>query len=154
MKNKESYERMKSTKTYKSKTSRASNKEKRYSNDKQFTIDRSVSKETPIYSKTQIDRLKHFYYTTRWLPNTSFTTYFGKPAFENYGYGNINPVNGGLFYGNYMLSHNINPIDGGNLPDTKQVYSSAMLKAIRRNDIRNPEPPRKVPEEIRNSPVI
>ena len=53
-----------------------------------------------------------------------------------------------------MLSHNINPIDGGNSPDTKQVYSSAMLKAFNSNLIRKPEPPRKTPEEIRNTPVI
>jgi hypothetical protein len=104
-------------------------------------------------SKAQIERLKKFYNTTRWLPNSAFTTYFGKPAFENYGYGNTNPVYGGLFYGNYMLSHNLNPMDGTNIPDTKQVYSSAMLKAIRRNEIRQPSPPRKVPDEIRNTPV-
>ena len=28
-------------------------------------------------SKTQINRLKQFYNTTRWLPNSAFTTYFG-----------------------------------------------------------------------------
>ena len=55
-------------------------------------------------SKTQINRLKKLYNTTRWLPNSAFTTYFGKPAFENYGYGNTNPVYGGLFYRNYMLN--------------------------------------------------
>ena len=81
-------------------------------------------------SKTQINRLKQFYNTTRWLPNSAFTTYFGKPAFENYGYGNTNPVYGGLFYGNYMLSHNMNPIDGANHPEEKQVYSSAMMKRL------------------------
>ena len=37
--------------------------------------------------------------TTRWLPNSAFQTYFGKPAFENYGMGNINPPTGGLVYG-------------------------------------------------------
>jgi hypothetical protein len=103
-------------------------------------------------TKTQIERLKKFYNTTRWLPNSAFTTYFGKPAFENYGYGNTNPVYGGLFYGNYMLSHNINPIDGENHPDEKQVYSSAMLKTIKRNTARKPEPPRNIPDEIRNTP--
>lgn len=105
-------------------------------------------------SKNQINRLKNFYYTTRWLPNSAFTTYFGKPAFENYGYGNTNPVYGGLFYGNYMLTHNINPIDGENKPETKQVYSSSMLKTIKNNYIRKPEPPRKTPDEIRNTPVF
>ena len=103
-------------------------------------------------SKTQINRLKQFYNTTRWLPNSAFTTYFGKPAFENYGYGNTNPVYGGLFYGNYMLSHNMNPIDGANHPEEKQVYSSAMMKSLQRKGLRRPSPPRKVPEEIRNTP--
>jgi hypothetical protein len=103
-------------------------------------------------SRTQINRLKQFYNTTRWLPNSAFTTYFGKPAFENYGYGNTNPVYGGLFYGNYMLSHNMNPIDGANHPEEKQVYSSAMMKSVQRKGVRRPSPPRKVPEEIRNTP--
>ena len=103
-------------------------------------------------TKSQINRLKKFYNTTRWLPNSTFTTYFGKPAFENYGYGNTNPVYGGLFYGNYMLTHNMNPIDGANHPPEKQVYSSAMMKSVQRKGIRKPSPPRKVPEEIRNTP--
>lgn len=104
-------------------------------------------------SKSQVERLKKFYNTTRWLPNSAFTTYFGKPAFENYGYGNTKPVYGGLFYGNYMLSHNMNPIDGPNHPSEKQVYSSAMMKSLQRPPIRKPSPPRKVPDEIRNTPV-
>jgi hypothetical protein len=111
---------------------------------------RKTTKKGP--SKTQINRLKQFYNTTRWLPNSAFTTYFGKPAFENYGYGNTNPVYGGLFYGNYMLSHNMNPIDGANHPEEKQVYSSAMMKSVQRKGVRRPSPPRKVPEEIRNTP--
>ena len=104
---------------------------------------------------SQINRIKKFYNTTRWLPNSSFTTFFGKPAFENYGYGNTNPVYGGLFYGNYMLSHNINPVDGENIPEEKQVYASAMLASKvknRSNKSRKPEPPRKVQDEIRNTP--
>lgn len=103
-------------------------------------------------TKTQLERLKKFYNTTRWLPNSAFTTFFGKPAFENYGYGNTNPVYGGLFYGNYMLSHNMNPIDGDNHPPEKQVYSSAMMKSLQRQAIRRPSPPRKIPDEIRNTP--
>ena len=50
-----------------------------------------------------------------------------------------------------MLSHNMNPIDGDNLPPEKQVYSSAMMKSVQRKGIRKPSPPRKVPEEIRNT---
>ena len=93
-------------------------------------------------SKTQINRLKKLYNTTRWLPNSSFTTYFGKPAFENYGYGNTNPVYGGLFYGNYTPPHNMNPIDGDNHPPEKQVYSSAMMKSCQRKGVRKPSPPK------------
>lgn len=103
-------------------------------------------------TKSQINRLKKFNNTTRWLPNSAFTTFFGKPAFENYGFGNTKPTYGGLFYGNYMLSHNINPIDGDNLPQEKQVYASAMLKSSKCLKARKPEPPRKVPDEIRNTP--
>ena len=51
-----------------------------------------------------------------------------------------------------MLSHNMNPIDGANHPPEKQVYSSAMMKSVQRKGIRRPSPPRKVPEEIRNTP--
>lgn len=31
--------------------------------------------------------------TTRWLPDSSFTTYFGKPAFHAYGKGNTKTIN-------------------------------------------------------------
>lgn len=120
-------------------------------NKSRKTTQQSVKKPTGP-SKTQLERLKKFYNTTRWLPNSAFTTYFGKPAFENYGYGNTNPVYGGLFYGNYMLSHNMNPIDGDNHPPEKQVYSSAMMKSLQRQAIRRPSPPRKKPDEIRNTP--
>jgi hypothetical protein len=51
-----------------------------------------------------------------------------------------------------MLSHNMNPIDGANHPEEKQVYSSAMMKSVQRKGVRRPSPPRKVPEEIRNTP--
>jgi hypothetical protein len=42
--------------------------------------------------------------TTRWLADTSFTTYFGKPAFHAYGKGNVNPTN----ETSKFLTHNIN----------------------------------------------
>jgi hypothetical protein len=53
---------------------------------------------------------------TRWLPDSAFTTYFGKPAFHAYGMANVNPVVGGNIYGQYMLSHNVNPESGNNMP--------------------------------------
>lgn len=70
----------------------------------------------PEYQKERIERRKEriqkMEETTRWLPNTAFTTYFGKPAFENYGRANVHPPVGGCVYGQYLLSHNVNPHRG------------------------------------------
>ena len=151
MKTKE--KRVKTTKSAKGETNVDYDEVKKKLNQGNMLVAEPLPKSTKKGpSKTQIQRLKKFYNTTRWLPNSAFTTYFGKPAFENYGYGNTNPVYGGLFYGNYMLSHNMNPIDGANHPPEKQVYSSAMMKSVQRKGVRRPSPPRKVPEEIRNTP--
>ena len=46
----------------------------------------------------------------------------------------------------------MNPIDGANHPPEKQVYLSVMMKSCQRKGIRKPSPPRKVPDEIRNTP--
>lgn len=46
--------------------------------------------------------------TTRWLADSSFTTYFGKPPFHAYGKGNIKPANPN----SKMLTHNINAATG------------------------------------------
>jgi len=62
----------------------------------------------------------------RLLADSSLTTYFGKPAFHSYGNGNTNPTNGGLLYGSYLKTHNINPHSGANNPDHIQLYSAAM----------------------------
>ena len=62
------------------------------------------------------NRLDHFNQTTRWLADSAFTTYFGKPAFHCYGKGNTNPAVGGNVYGHYMLTHNVNPESGVHLP--------------------------------------
>jgi len=46
--------------------------------------------------------------TTRWLADSSFTTYFGKPAFHAYGKGNTNPTN----ITSKFMTHNINSVTG------------------------------------------
>jgi hypothetical protein len=79
-------------------------------------------------------------------------TYFGKPPFENYGKGNVNPVWGGPFYGHYMKTFNVNPERGPNKPEYQQVYSSAELAATKLGPAR-PEPPRKCKDEYRLSQV-
>lgn len=104
-----------------------------------------------VQRRRQDERIKKLKETTRWLPDSSFTTYFGKPAFCNYGRGNTNPTYGGLMYGSYMNSHNMGPHEGDNNPKYQQVYETAELKAAKRKP-KAPEPPRMCKEEDRLNP--
>jgi len=62
----------------------------------------------------------------RLLSDSAITTYFGKPTFHAYGNKNTHPTQGGLVYGDYMKTHNINPHSGGNRPKSVQIYARAM----------------------------
>jgi hypothetical protein len=108
----------------------------------------------PVYEKDRINRRKErirvLNETTRWLPNSAFYTYFGKPPFENYGRGNVQPTVGGTVYGQYMKTHNVNPHRGGSSPQYKQVYDRADMFATKYGPAQ-PEPPRKCKEEFRLS---
>jgi hypothetical protein len=73
----------------------------------------------------------NFNNTTRWLPDSSFATYCGKSPWHCYGKGNVNPAVGGLNYGNYLLSHNINSESGERAPMYQQVYDNALQAGIR-----------------------
>lgn len=75
-------------------------------------------------------RKSNFNNTTRWLADSAFTTYFGKPAFHPYGRANTNPTVGGISYGHNMLSHNINAECGDNPPVFQQVYDQAIKTGI------------------------
>ena len=90
-------------------------------------------KMTPAERKAAAEmkkRKSEFLNTTRWLPDSAFTTYFGKPAFHPYGKGNINPTVGGVNYGHNLLTHNINAECGDNPPLYQQVYDSALKAGI------------------------
>ena len=100
--------------------------------------------------KRRKDRIKFMNETTRWLPNSAFMTYFGKPAFENYGKGNTNPVVGGVLYGDYLKTHNVNPHRGPSVPRYKQVFEHADFSSTRKPVIQ-PEPPRKCKDDFRLS---
>ena len=50
-----------------------------------------------------------------------------KPPFHAYGRGNTKPTVGGTVYGQYLLSHNLNPEFGNNEPRYQQVYAPAQL---------------------------
>lgn len=54
----------------------------------------------------------------------------------------MNPVVGGNIYGQYMLSHNVNPESGRNLPQYQQVYPNALKHGLQKGT-RQPELPRK-----------
>jgi hypothetical protein len=45
---------------------------------------------------------------------------------HNYGGANTNEIIGGVVYGNYMKTQNINPHTGGNHPRTYQSHSNAL----------------------------
>ena len=105
-------------------------------NNKSYAMDRSKV-ETKDFTENDQEKLIEkvqllsiqFKQTTRWIPNSAFTTYFGKPPFENYGRGNTKPVDGGLVYGTYLYSHNVHPHRGKNQPHHTQSYPVALSKA-------------------------
>ena len=98
-----------------------------------FRTGKSKRRMTAAEKKTAGEMKKRksvFLNTTRWLPDSSFTTYFGKPAFHSYGKGNVKPTVGGINYGQNCLTHNINAECGENPPLYQQVYDSALKAGI------------------------
>ena len=78
------------------------------------------------------------------MADSALTTYFGKPAFHTYGNSNIHPAQGGLVYGDYLKTHNINPHSGDNNPQGVQVYKRAMRgiqEVVSPTGSRNPNKP-------------
>lgn len=63
-------------------------------------------------------RIKQFGSLTRDLPNSAFTTYFGKPTFEAYGRCSSHA---------HMKTHNVMPHRGENHPKTQESYTSALI---------------------------
>ncbi|CAD8109874.1 unnamed protein product [Paramecium sonneborni] len=97
------------------------------------------------------DRIKKFQGETRWIADTAFTTYFGKPAWGPYGFNNINPSVGGIVYGQHMLSHNVQPHRNKNDPYYIQTYQNALRKGAAVANV-EPEPPRNCREQDRLNP--
>lgn len=130
-------------KASKNKTNKTANKSR---NDKKPTDNkkkarpqssRLTQKEVILKRSSEVNRQKRIddlNKCTRWLADTSFQTYFGKPAFHTYGKNNTNPAVGGVVYGQYLLSHNVNPEHGQNDPQYKQVYNSAMHYGYKNGD--------------------
>lgn len=120
--------------------------------------DRELTDEQKKELREKLAQLK---LTSRWLPDSSLTTFFGKPAFCAYGNGNTNPTVGGPIYGQYLKTFNINPHSGGNKPEFSQIHGRSLLggtvqvrapgnRQARKKPIkmtRHPEPPRVAPNK-------
>ncbi|CAD8184233.1 unnamed protein product [Paramecium octaurelia] len=101
--------------------------------------------------KRRKERIKKFQGETRWIADSAFTTYFGKPAWGPYGYNNVNPAVGGIIYGQHLLSHNVQPHRNKNDPYYIQTYQNALRKGAAVANV-EPEPPRNCREEDRLNP--
>lgn len=98
-------------------------------------------------------KLKDLKLSSRWLPDSAMTTYFGKPAFHAYGNGNTKPTFGGTIYGQYMKTHNINPHSGGNKPQYSQVHGRALLGGTIQVRAPGSRSPKKKPIKMVRKPI-
>ena len=98
-------------------------------------------------------KLKDLKLSSRWLPDSAMTTYFGKPAFHAYGNGNTNPTYGGSVYGQYMKTFNINPHSGGNRPQTSQIHGRTLLGGTVQVRAPGSKSPKKKPIKMTRKPI-
>lgn len=59
------------------------------------SAEKKKRKEPPLTAEEKAlkKKISEINSTTRWLADSAFTTYFGKPAFHAYGKGNVKPTN-------------------------------------------------------------
>jgi len=73
------------------------------------------------------------------LADSSFTTFFGKPAFHAYGNGNTTPMTPAT----KLMTHNINGVTGKQKGQFAQVFDSAFQKGMKKTGgVRVPVVPR------------
>mmetsp|Transcript_3684 Transcript_3684/g.5553 ORF Transcript_3684/g.5553 Transcript_3684/m.5553 type:complete len:323 (+) Transcript_3684:629-1597(+) len=97
-------------------------------------------REKPLTEEEKIIKAKaaEINATTRWLADSAFTTYFGKPAFHAYGKANVNPT----CMSQKMLTHNINSVTGTQKSKFQQVYDSAYIAGVQKTSgLRVPQLP-------------
>lgn len=99
--------------------------------------------------RKELERIEKEISVSRWKPNTHTLSLHGKPIWHPYGQANRDPTVGGVVYGEYMLTHNINPHSGENKPLYQQVYDSAANKAFE-----NGKPKLVATRELPKSPKI
>jgi hypothetical protein len=61
---------------------------------------------------------------TRQHPDTWMSFHSRRPPFHDFGNANVRPTNGGLVYGEYLLTHNVAPETAPNKPKSQQCFSS------------------------------
>lgn len=106
---------------------------------------------TPAQLQELEEKMRELKLSSRQLPDSAMTTYFGKPAFHAYGHAHANPPQTKDKY----KTHNINPHSGDNKPEYSQVHGRALLggtvqvrgpggRAAKRtaSAVRQPVPPR------------
>jgi len=90
-------------------------------------LEKEMRKNLTKEQQEEVDaKLRELKLTSRNLPDSSMTTYFGKPPFYAYGHANSIVVNENDKY----KTHNINPHSGGNKPHYSQIHKRAMMGKI------------------------
>lgn len=97
--------------------------------------------------------MKDLKLTSRWLPDSALTTFFGKPAFFPYGHANTNPSAGGAVYGQYLKTFNVNPHSGGNKPEFSQVHGRTLLGGTVQVRAPGSRSPKKRPISMTRKPI-
>lgn len=145
------------------KVENAEMQKKQMEEEKRKILEQQEKDLTDEQKKELREKLAALKLSSRFLPDSSITTFFGKPAFFNYGGVNTNPTTGGIVYGQYMKTHNINPHSGDNKPEFNQIHGRALLggtvqirapgsRVAKKRPIRmtrHPVPPR-VPDPMAN----
>ena len=133
-------------------TSSSPNK-KVLSAEAQRILDQQMRELNDDQRKELADKLKNMKLCSRWLPDSSLTTYFGKPAFHSYGHTNTNPSYGGLSYGQYLKTFNINPHSGGNKPEFSQIHGRTLLGGTVQVRAPGSRSPKKKPIKMTRKPI-
>lgn len=99
--------------------------------------------------REELEKLEKAITMSRWNPDTHLASMHGKPIWHAYGNKNTDPTVGGIVYGHYLLTHNINPHAGDNRPLYQQVYDSASNSYFK-----NGKPEIKITKPLPESPKV
>ena len=117
--------------------------------------DKKVALETIELTEEQRKEVRELYEklrkNSRWLPDSTLTTYYGKPAFHTYGHAN---TRGQTASNAYMRTHNINPHAGKNKPIYNQVHQGALLGGSKKVKAPGSLTPKTKPAVLTRKPAV